>query len=266
MAVSTKIIKKTAKTALKGNWCNAIIVCAAFLIFYFLCSLIAECVGFVLLPVAQYTFLALLLVFLFAPLFLGVIRYFWRMLFDAKDNPAVIFYYFSEKERYARALRVTFSLCLRAVIFAFFLFLPAVITKLLSQSAFYDFFHLPIPIWSVNFQYIALFLETVAMVLFFFYLLRYFAFPILAVADEEMEIGEALHRSRELSTRSALNPFSLIFSFLGWLFLCLLAVPAIFILPYFLTALLVEFRYMVAAYNKEAGGKQTGVLPAFDAT
>ena len=266
MTVSTKIIKKTAKTALRENWCNAIIVCTAMILFYYVCSLIAECIEYVLLPVVAYAFLAGMFFFMFAPVLLGVIRYFWRLLFDAKDNPAVIFYYFSDKKRYARALRVTFALGIRAVIFGFFVFLPAVVTKALSQTAFYDFFHLPIPLWSFNFTYVSLFLETVAKVLFFFYLLRFFAFPFLAVADEEMEIGEAIHRGKQLSTRADINPFSLIISFLGWLLLCLLALPAIFILPYFFTALSVEFRFIVAAYNKEAEGKQSGVFPAYDAT
>lgn len=266
MTVSTKIIKKTAKTALKENWCNAIIACTALILSYYLCSLITECIGYVFFPLVAYGFLAGMLFFMFAPLLLGVIRYFWRLLFDAKDHPAAIFYYFSEKKRYARALRVTFALGIRAAIFGFFVFLPAVVTKALSQTAFYDFFHQPIPLWSFNLTYVSLFLETVAKVLFFFYLLRYFAFPFLAVADEEMEIGEAIHRAGELSTRSDINPFSLFLSFLGWLLLCLLAVPAVFILPYFFTAISVEFRFIVAAYNREAEGRQSGKFPAYDAT
>ena len=103
-------------------------------------------------------------------------------------------------------------------------------------------------------------------VFLFFFLLRYFTLPFLAVADGEMEIGEVVHRSKAFSKVASWDPFVLIVSFLGWLLLCMLAVPAVFILPYFITALTIRFRLMIEAYNAEADRREAASFPAFDAT
>ena len=266
MSAGTKVIKKTAKTALKDHWCNAIIVCTVLTIVYFLCNLISECLEIVFFSWVTKALYYSLIFFLFMPLVLGGIRYFWRLLFGVSEHPLSLFYYFSDKTLYWRALRLTFSLAIRAAVFGFVVLLPAIITDFLSQASFYEFFHLPIPIWSSGFVYLSTFLQALGKILLFFFLLRYFALPFLVVADEQIEIKEAIRRSLELSRFSSLDPFILILSFLGCLLLCVLAIPVIFVLPYFATALCVQFRFMIAAYNKEADRLNSAPLPTYEVT
>ena len=71
---------------------------------------------------------------------------------------------------------------------------------------------------------IAVFCSAVILSLIHILMLRYYAAPILSVADEEMDASEAIHMSCVIYKRTMLDFIYLFFSFAGWLLLSLTAV------------------------------------------
>lgn len=265
MTAGNSVVKLTAKTALKNNWIKCI---AASLTLIFSCIVLlssADYAAYISNDAVGYVILAAAVVFLVFPLFLGLVRFFWRMIFGAEDRQIVLFYYFSDSKRYKRALRLSVSLALRTAGFAVILFLPAVVIDIFSGVRIYDIMDIPIPIWTGNLYYLSVFLKTVAAVILFFVMSRYYLAPFLAVADEDMDVEEAVHMSSTLSRDTELDFIYLIFSFLGWMLLSVLVFPLVFTMPYFLTSLSVHARFAVAEYNKKVEKNSDSGIPTFAA-
>ncbi len=248
--VGSNSVKSVAKTVLKGNWINAIVTgLVLFLSFftgYMIFSLSAS-----LLPFAFATlFLILFMVFLISPLTLGVVRNFWHLINLKPENPIYCFYYFSSKKLYLRAVKLIFALTIRMIGHGLILFLPTIIFHIVSGEYLYNFLDIPIPLWTTNFEYIAVFLRTMSIVLLFFVMTKYYAAPVLTVSNDEMDIEEAIYMSKIISKGSLLEFIYLIFSFIGWIYISLFYFPLLFTLPYMLAAFLVYTRFAIEDYNK----------------
>lgn len=265
MSAGNSVVKLTAKTALKNNWLKCI---AASLMLIFSCIVLLFAVDYAVYisnSAVGYILLAAGVIFLIFPLLLGLIRFFWRMIFGADDMQLVIFYYFSDREKYSRALRLSLTLALRTVGIAFLLFLPSIIIDVFSGVRIYDIMDIPIPIWTGNLYYLSAFLKAVAAVVLFFLMARYYLAPFLVVADEDMDVAEALHMSCTVSKETSLDFIYLVFSFLGWLLVSILVFPLCFTLPYFMTSLSVHARFAVAEYNKKVEKNSDSSVPTFSA-
>lgn len=265
MTAGNSVVKLTAKTALKNNWLKCI---AASLILIFSCLILliaADYASYISNDAVGYILLAIGGIFLTFPLFLGLVRFFWRMIFGADDRQLVLFYYFSDREKYKRALRLSVSLALRAAGLAVLLFLPAIIIDIFSGVKIYDIMDIPIPIWTGNLYYLSVFLKTVAAVVLFFIMARYYLAPFLTVADEDMDVAEAMHMSCTLSKDTELDFIYLIFSFIGWILISVLIFPLVFTAPYFMTSLSVHTRFAVAEYNKKVEKNSDSDIPTFAA-
>lgn len=263
MSASSSVVKLTAKTALKNNWLKTSVSCIIVLFAYFIISISSEFVSTVLNDFAAYVFFGISAVFLLLPLGLGLIRFFWRFIFGADDNPIAVFSYFSCKTEYMRALRLTLALVLRAAGFAILLFFPSIIVDLFSGAKVYDFLNIPIPLWTSNLYYLSVFLKTAACVALFFIMLKYYLAPFLIAADENMEVGEALHMSVTVAKGIMLDVLYLIFSFFGWMLLSVFVMPLVFTMPYMLTSLSVHVRFAVAEYNKRVEKINQSGVPTF---
>ncbi len=263
MTVSGNAVKHTAKTALRGNWLRCIAACMTVLFAFFVIWYAMNITEYIFGSIAAVISGALMLFFLFFPLLQGLIRFVWRMLFDAVDNPSSVFYYFSSKSEYIRAIKITFSMCIRAAFFAFLLFLPATVVDIFGGTKIYSLLDMPIPLWTTGLYYLSLFLKCVAVILLAFIMLRYSAAPVLCVADENMEPSEAIHMSCVIFKYAMLDFIYLIFGFFGWILLSLTVIPLVFTLPYFITSLCVFTRFAVADYNKRAEHTLKSDIPTF---
>lgn len=253
MTSGSKVVKITAKTALKGNLLKTIFAVCIFLFCCFICNYSAGIFSYTGNFTFSYILLTLMSVFLIFPLFLGLIRFIWRMLFSANDNPILVFYYFSDLSKYAKALNFVFNLIFKAIPVALLMFFPTIIIWILSNNFFYDFFDITTPIWTGNLNAILKILIVFAIIALLFYMLRFYIAPILFVADENMDVSETLHMSRVVSRKSSLDFIYLFSSFIGWILISFLIIPLIFTLPYILTAYAVHVRFSVAEYNKHIG-------------
>lgn len=265
MTATSSVVKLTAKTALKNNWLKTSVSCLIVLFACLIISIATGFVSFVFNDVTAYVFLGICAIFLLFPLALGLVRFFWRFIFGADDSPVSVFSYFSGKTEYKRALRLTVSLTLRTVGFGLLLFFPAIIVDLFSQAKVYDFLNIPIPLWTSNFSYLSVLLKTVAGVALFFVMLKYYLAPFLITADENMEVGEAIHMSATIYKNVMLDIIYLFLSFLGWLVLSVLIIPLVFTMPYMLTSLSVHVRFAIAEYNKRVEKINQSDIPTFAA-
>lgn len=263
MSASSRAVKLTAKTALKSNWVSAIIISTAAVLSYFICNLIASVLSIVFGNIAATVIFFVMLFFLFLPIGLGLLRFFWRMLFSANDTPLELFYYFSGKKLYLKSLKLFGVILLRAFCVGIVLFLPAIAVWLISQSFLYDILSMPIPIWSANLNYVFSLLCTTAMVVLIFIMLKFYLAPMLFVADESIDIAEAVHMSKTISKKTSLDFIFLAFSFAGWILLCFLYIPTVFIIPYIITAYLVHSRFAVAEYNKHIEENVKAQFPSY---
>lgn len=250
MLPASAVVKLTARTAMKGKYLKCFI-CGGILFFaYIVCLYVAQMISFVSNSVIGTVFFCLLSAFAVLPLFLGVLRFFRRLLWGADDNPVEAFHYFSSVKLYKRVMKLVALIVLRLIIAGIPLFIPAIITEVLSNEEIYNLFKMNMPVWSSNLWVLTAFLEAVAGIILILVMLKFYLAPFLLVADEEMEPEEAMHMSAVISKRSAADFFFLIISFAGWILLSLFMVPLIFTMPYFFTSYLVHSRFAVTQYNR----------------
>ena len=253
MTSGSKIVKITAQTALKGNILKTIFTVCVFLFCYFICNYSAGIFSYTGNYTFTYILFTLMSIFIIAPLFLGLLRYIWRILFSANDNPILVFYYFSEKTKYIKALNFIFHFIFKAIPMAILIFSPTFVVWILSQKFIYELFDIATPIWTSNLNSILRILVVFAIVSLVFYMLRFYIAPILFVADEKSDVSEILHMSTVIARKSSLDFIYLISSFIGWILISVLVIPLIFTLPYILTSYAVHVRFAIAEYNKHIG-------------
>lgn len=263
MTATGSAVKHTAKTALKNNWPKAAAVCVIPVCAWLIVGLTTSLTAFVANEAVGTVLFAVLSFFLLLPLFLGVIRFFWRMIFGADDSPVSVFYWFSGKSNYLRAVKLELLLAVRALFFGLILFIPAMIVDLFSGSFLYDALKIPIPLWTSNLYYLSLFLKSVASVILAFVMARYYIAPFLLIADEDMDAAEAIHMSDVISKSTMLDFIYLFFSLLGWIILSVLIIPIMFTLPYIITSLSVHTRFAIAEYNKRVDKQNSETFPTF---
>lgn len=263
MSASSRAVKITAKTALKNNWVSSIVVSTVTVLCYLAIQLILSVLSSAIGNIASVAVFFVLLFFLFLPVGMGFLRFFWRMLFSVEDNPVSLFYYFSDSKLYLKTLKLFGSMALYAACAGFILYLPAIAVWLISQSFVYDLLGMPIPMWSANLNYVLTFFITTASAALIFMMLKFYLAPMLFVADDNIDYDEAIHMSKTISKKTALDFIFLGFSFFGWIVLCLFCIPTIFILPYIVTSYLVHSRFAVAEYNKHISENMKADFPTY---
>ncbi len=250
MVASSAIVKDTAKTALKPNYLKSVIGSTVVVFSSIICYLLSKLLGTVFGRVAYYTVLALFILFILIPLFYGLIRFFRRMQWGQNDGVISIFYYFSSKHSYLRVIKLNVIIALRLLVIGLVLMIPAVITDVLQNGHLYDLFGITMPLWTSNLWIVSEVLKVSALIVLFFVSLRFYIAPFLFVADDGIDVLEALHFSTVISKRTAFDFFFLIISFALWILLSILLMPLCFILPYFIMSYLVHCRFAVAQYNR----------------
>lgn len=250
MTAGSSAVKATAKTALKGKWVKSIVASIILASAVLICAITGDLVLYIAGNAAAVIYKTLFSVLVVMPLFLGALRFFWRLLFGMEDDPLILFYYFSSLKLYRRALKLCLSLTVRIAVIGAVLFLPAVFTDLLSNAKLYEAFGNAIPLWVSNLWPVSVLLKSLAGVALAFVVIRYYAAPVLFVADDTIDFAEAVHMSSVVARGSYADFVYLVFSLLGWIMLCFLYIPIVFVLPYLLTAYLVYVRFAVAYFNK----------------
>lgn len=244
------VVRKTARTALQNKYFKCVAVSLITIASFGLISLIFGLILSVSNNIFASAVFIPLTVAVIIPLLLGVIRFFQRLVFGVDDEPIEVFFYFSSKSDYVRALKFSVSLTVRVTVYALILFLPSLAVRFLASQSLYEFLKVSIPIWTSSLSPIISFLDFIGGVGVVWVILKYYMTPFLFVSNKDIDVAEAFHLSVVISRRSLFYFMTLFFSMLLYILPSLLLLPLIFTLPYFLTAYSVHCRFGVAEYNK----------------
>ncbi len=263
MSLSISSLKSDAKSAIKGKWVMAIISALTLLFSYLIIQYTAYLFGGVIGNIAATAIMYLLLFVILSPLALGIMRYYWRLYGNADEAPAAAFYYFSKLSRYNKAMKLSFMLLIRVLLFALIFYLPAFAVYIISNPDFYEFINIPIPMWSQNLSYLVNFLSSLGSALVTVSVIKFYLAPALVIMDENMDVDEALHMSTVISKTSLMDFIFLVFSLAGWIVISLFFIPLIFTLPYFLMCYTVHSLYAVKDYNEKIKRLNDESFPSF---
>lgn len=258
--------KSTKKAALKVFGENAIALIFATCICLFAYFIIYVATGIFAFSSLQIVSVLLLLagnLFFLLPLILGFIRFCNRAIIDQKDNPISVFYYFTNKTNYSKALFFILTFFAKTITRALLLYLPAIFVTILTTDAFYSLFNLDIPFWSSNLQPIIIGLNIIATVFFVFFLIKLYLAPCIFVIDENIDVDECFLMSKIISKKSSVDYIFLIFSFAIWIILSILWIPLIFTLPYIITAYLIHSRQAIFEYNAHVENLEQNINQKF---
>lgn len=263
MTVSSSSIKMAAKSILKTNFIGSIVATVILLAVWFVSYNISAVISLIAGNNVFFIVLLAFALFVVSPLVMGLIRFFWRLNFGQKDNPINIFYYFSSKADYLKVLHLVFAIAIRTVICFLIFSIPVYVLQLITGTWIYTVLNVSIPIWTANLSNLISFIRFISITATFVYVLKFYLAPMLFVADENMDIGEALHLSTVISRRTTLDYIFLIFSFSGWILLSVLVVPLIITLPYMIVSYLIHCSFAVDAFNEEISKINHDDIPTF---
>ena len=265
MNLSTVAVKKTAKTALKGNYSGSVVACTLYIFAFIVCEICYEMVYSVLGAVFSFAFLLLITMFLIIPLTLGLIYFTVRFIFGAEAEPILIFKYFSSRKDFKRALIFAFSVLGNALFYGFLLLIPSFTVDIIADGRIFKLFGAQIPLWTSGLSGISAFLKILAFISLIAVMMKFYLAPFLFVANEDMAPIQTLHISKVISSVTKKDFIWLMLSFSGYILACLFVIPNIFIFPYFSASYCVHCRFCLAYYNN-AVDKINKEIPSFEVT
>ena len=250
MLPSTGEIKKTAKSIMKGKYLPCITVTLIFLFAFialsFLCDIIASVT---MLYIGTFIFVVSFLLLIF-PMFMGVIRYFFRISDNVTDNPVSIFYYFSDFKTYDRLFGFTIRIFLKLTFSGFALLLPYALLKLFSSTFIYDKLNVLTPTWTPILSTVGDFALGIAIILYIIINLKYYLSFHLFASSDYITGSDAVKYSVIISRRTKADFLFLIFSMIGYILLSVFLVSILFVFPLFVSVYVVHSRCAVNQYNE----------------
>lgn len=263
MLAPSPVIKATAKESLRERFLQSVTVGCILIFMFFACVLIGSIVSVFAGNIGYLIAVALLMFFVVCPLFLGVLSYFRRLLWQQNDSVLIIFKYFSNAAEYKRALHFSFLIGIRLMFTALVLYLPCIIVWLLSNEQLYSFFNISLPLWTSNLWALNSFLGFIASLALVFVMLKFYLAPFIFVSNDSIDPAEAVNMSTIISKRTGADFFGLVLSFAGWILLSLFVAPLIFTLPYFIASYGVHCRFAITAYNRDVDRFNASNTPSF---
>ncbi len=253
MLPNSKTIKATALGILKNNWpiaiAAALIPFSLFVFGYIVFETLFGLSGGLALKIILIAVASVIGLFLLLPVMLGTVRVFRNLADGGSIYLSEIFIYFTSYKRYRRVMELIFTVVLRLAVVGFVLFLPSFVIEFAAGGGLDFLMGGAPPIWFTNLWVIALFLRCLAAAILLFVSLNYYLLPYLFVVNDNIEVMEAVHLSSKAAKYSTVSFLGLIISFLGWLILCVLVLPAVFIIPYMVTCYTVHCFHAVKVYN-----------------
>lgn len=244
-------VKSTVKASLADKYISAVIaamsVVFAALFLYVMTSATALMFGeVIILPIA---FALLFAVFILHPVFLGAVRWFWRVTDGSDDGPETVFYYFGSFFRYSRAVKCILYVGFKVCGIFFVCLLPYLIVTLLSNSWIYQFLGTDIPLWAAGLVMVQSFLRIAGIFIALVLVSKYYLVYSVVVMDDNILILEAAHISEMVSRHSASAFLGLIVSLFFWILISFTLLPIIYTAPLILGCYAVHCRYALVNYN-----------------
>lgn len=240
-------VKSTASVALKRFWPQAVAACMCFVAVLFLLiyvclfneTLLPTYASVINIPLSAISFIAVIM-----PLVLGMLRYFYKATAGNIDSVVTVFFFFSSG-RYLKSVFFSIMLGIKLLTVAAITFLPYILTRLSVLMQF--------KLFGENFMFYAELLgvifEILGILFFVLATAKYYIAPMIYACREDMNWTEVFYLAKHVSRFSSGAFLILLLGFFGWGVLSLFAIPALFTVPYFLSAYCVHCRYAFFHYN-----------------
>ena len=253
MFPSSKAVKTTALSLLRGNWVTAAAV-ALIPVFFVMINVVAASLTItVLSSIAAEIILTVMLVAVLLlagiPLLLGVIKYYWNLSYCDNNDIRVVFCYFSSLKMYWRAVKTLAFVLVRIFLIGIICLLPSAFIDFVANGGLNDLLQNGIPLWFTNLWIIAIFLRGIGIAAIIFFTFKYYLVPFILVVNDNIITDEIIVISKIASKKSSVGFAGLLFGLLGWILLSFFAVPLIFTLPYMIMCYIVHSRFAIFFYN-----------------
>ncbi len=253
MLPNSKSIKTAALGVLKDNWLACIAASLIpFMLSFFTISVFEMLYSLsngIAVKIISIAVTAIIILFFLLPVFFGTLRVFRNLADGGKIYISEIFIYFTTYKRYRRLMKAVFILALRLLFTGFVLFLPSAVIEFAAGGGFDFLMGNATPIWFTNLWVIALFFRCLAFAILLFVALSYYLLPYVLIINDDIDVLEAIYLSSKAAKYSTASFLGLFISFLGWILLCLLAIPIMFVLPYMIMCYVVHSYHAVKVYN-----------------
>ncbi|MBQ8202768.1 MAG: DUF975 family protein [Clostridia bacterium] len=256
-------VKSTAKAILKGNFYRCVCACLIPIFISLSISFTTAIAGMAIGGTLSYIFMIAMDIFLLVPCFLGLLRFFKRLMWEQKDDILVVFHYFGSFTLYKKAVLSGLAYALRLLLIGVAVYLPSIIISILTRPELYDLLGITMPPFIISLGGALTAFNVISFAVFIIVAVRFYLTPFLLVADEDMDVGEALHMSRVISKKSAIDFVGLFCSLSFWVIISFFVIPLPFTLPYIITAYMVHCRFSVAHYNKLADSANRNDVPFY---
>lgn len=242
-------VKSTARIALRGFWIKAI-VCTLILFATLFTAVLANEVFYHVFAtgdqIISTVFNLLYLTFVFCPIALGILRFFWRNTATTGDDIGSVFYYLSDFNSYLKCIGFSVVLLFKISIVALISFLPLIAIKSVMGAPFINLNEQA----SLYLGFVSLIFSVLGWVFFLIFSVRYYLAPIMFVGCETLEKDEIFYLSKTVSRNTAGAFVVLLFGMFGWIVLTILGVTAVFTVPYILSAYAVHSRFAINYHNR----------------
>lgn len=270
------VLKRNSKRALQGNWGQAIAVMllgsAISLVLYVMQSatlnLLVDPVDLDPTFALQYGFndalfqrfaeaslmelgvstgFMLLGLFLLAPLGLGMVHWYYRLVQGKPQTFTGIFRYFETARGYRRSLWLEINIGIRSLLWALvFYAVPVVLfagcTYVTTRSE--EAGRLGLTLASAG-LFLSAILFLLASVFYAALLNKYMLAAFLLVEDDDLGVRAAIAQSARYTKGYRFSLLLYQLSFIGWILLCVFFFPALYVVPYHRTAMTMYARYII---------------------
>ncbi|MCH5298961.1 MAG: DUF975 family protein [Ruminococcus sp.] len=254
---AVKLLKKQAKASLGGKWATAVAgllaVFAAALFVYLFYATFGWVTGAFVTSAQEIDtvviikqFVLFFTTFLLAIALMPIINGFFRLCYNIANwreaNFADVFYFFKETKRYFKAMQ--FNIFTTAKLFA------AYFITFLGYNIF------RIPVIETSFEITTLFIINRSMlfalgfVWFLLFFIRIIFSEFIFVDNENARISEISRATKVIFKHHKLDIILLNYSFIPWIALSFLVIPALYVIPYMTTTVATSTKWLLKLYKE----------------
>ena len=257
MFPKTRVIKKTARESLNGNWAQimlSVLLAAACCILPVILrdiagELIKSSGGFIFtrdLNAAAGVFTAVYFFFLADPLLLGLLKIFWIITAGQRPELYTLFEFFTDRKSYRLALKAQLAVLWRVAVAAAVCMLPYLVLLLGQRTGLDKLLGVAADIAKLGLAGTMLSLgESVFSVVLVFILISFMPLPFVIINRPDLPLRDLVADTKRIYRLYSKNFVVFIFSFIGWLFSSVFILPMLFALPFFLASWAVLVRFSI---------------------
>ena len=243
---SIKAAKENAKQTLKSKWHKVILVFCIVAATIGVKSLFVSLVYFIfsqgMSSIAASAALLISLVFIAfelfccCPLYIGAARWLWQVVLGADEPFDTVFYYYETKSDYKKALEIGLGFVWRIYGYLILSSIPFVLMTMAKQLVFGSaYFGLAVEI-AVFFGWILF--AILGVVLFVTLVSRHFLTLPIIFTDDNIDSYDAFRLSSIMAKGKVSSVMYMVLKFIPLLLLCALAIPMVWVIPYFAASVL----------------------------